>query len=199
VVFQTRRPSSIQESAEQLARRAVALDSGNAEAHSCLGEVFCLRADWEGGAAENERALAISPNLAYAYGLKGTILAFSGRPKEAPVFLHACMRFDPGDPLIFPRSLHVGSALYFCREYDAAVAAVTRAIRAYPDFTLSYRWLAAALGQSGRTAEAKAALEEALALAPSSFEMYVRHRPPWLRPEDHEHILEGLGKAGWQG
>jgi hypothetical protein len=30
------------------------------------------------------------------------------------------------------------------------------------------------------------------------FDMYVRARPPWFRPEDHAHMLEGLRKAGWR-
>jgi adenylate cyclase len=29
--------------------------------------------------------------------------------------------------------------------------------------------------------------------------MYVRNRVPWTRPEDHEHMLDGLRKAGWEG
>ena len=35
--------------------------------------------------------------------------------------------------------------------------------------------------------------------APQSFEFYVRHRPAWHRPENFEHMLEGLRKAGWWG
>ena len=31
---------------------------------------------------------------------------------------------------------------------------------------------------------------------PRSTSMYAS-RPPWFRPEDHEHMLEGLRKAGW--
>jgi Flp pilus assembly protein TadD len=45
--------------------------------------------------------------------------------------------------------------LYFCREYEAAVAVAKQAIRSYSDFANPYRWLAAALGQLGRTEEAK--------------------------------------------
>ena len=26
-----------------------------------------------------------------------------------------------------------------------------------------------------------------------------RQRPPWMRPEDHAHMLEGLRKASWGG
>ena len=54
-------------------------------------------------------------------------------------------------------------------------------------------------GQLGRTAEAKEALEKAIAIAPATFDMYVRERVPWHRPEDYAHMLEGLRKAGWEG
>ena len=86
---------------------------------------------------------------------------------------------------------------YFCREYEAAVEAVKPVIRSYPDFPNPYRWLAAALGQLGRTNEGQQALDKAIAVLPDAFEMYVRTRPPWFRPEDHAHMLEGLRKAGW--
>jgi adenylate cyclase len=88
--------------------------------------------------------------------------------------------------------------LYRSRDYEAALNAAKEAIRSYPDFPLPYRVLAAALGQLGRTEEAKEVLEKAIAIAPASFDMYNR-RVPWTRPEDHAHMLEGLRKAGWQG
>jgi len=90
----------------------------------------------------------------------------------------------------------VALGLYFSGQYDGAVAAAKQAIRSFPDYPLPYRWLAAALGQLGRTVEAKEALEKAIAVAPASFAMYVRNRVPWMRPEDHAHMLEGLRKAG---
>jgi len=39
-------------------------------------------------------------------------------------------------------------------------------------------------------------LEKAIAIAPAAFDMYIRARPPWMRREDHAHMLEGLCKAG---
>jgi adenylate cyclase len=74
-----------------------------------------------------------------------------------------------------------------------------RLILSYPDFPMIYRWPAAALGQLGRVAEAKEALEKAISLAPTAFDMYVRNRVPWFRPEDHAHLVEGLRRAGWEG
>jgi adenylate cyclase len=86
--------------------------------------------------------------------------------------------------------------LYLCRDYETSVATAQRLIRSYPDHALIYRLLAAALGQLGGVKEAKQALEKAIAIAPSGFQSYVRNRPPWMRSEDHAHMLEGLHKAG---
>jgi adenylate cyclase len=87
--------------------------------------------------------------------------------------------------------------LYLSGKYKAAAEVAKRVVRLNPDYPLAYRWLAAALGQLGRTAEAKEALEKAIAIRPATFDFYVR-RVPWHRPEDHAHMLEGLRKAGWR-
>ena len=67
VDFQTRDLPDTLSLAEGLARRAVALDGADAEARSHLAEALYRRGDYEGGLAEAERALAISPNLAAAH------------------------------------------------------------------------------------------------------------------------------------
>jgi len=124
---------------------------------------------------------------------------YTGKPKEGLAALETCIRLDPRGPLIMNRLVQVAWALYFCREYAAAVEAAKRAIRSFPDRSSSYRCLAAALGQLGKTVEARDALQRAVSLAPALFESYVRGPPRWLLAEDHAHILEGLRKAGWQG
>ena len=184
------------------ARRAVALDGGDAEARSRLAIALNTRGDHQGAQAEAERALAISPNLADAHGALGVVLTYSGRPTEGLAALKTCIRLDPRAPSLVYRLSQIAVALYFCREYAAAVEAARQAIRSFPDRPGSYLVLAAALGQMGRTAEAKEALEKAIAIAPERFDNfvcgYVRRRHPGLRPEDHSHMLEGLRKAGWQ-
>jgi len=190
---------SAQRSAEALARRAVALDGADAEARSCLGWALQARGEADGALAEIERALSMSPNLAIAHGHRGATLIFAGRPREGLTTLETCIRLDPRDPYLAVRLLHVACGLYFCGEYEASIEAAKRLIRSFPDFPMIYRWPAAALGQLGRTAEAKQALEKAISRAPAAFDMYVRKRAPWFRPEDHAHLVEGLRKAGWKG
>jgi adenylate cyclase len=141
----------------------------------------------------------MSPNLAIAHGHRGATLIFAGRPREGLAALETCIRLDPRDPYLAVRLLHVACGLYFCSEYEASIEAAKRLIRSFPDFPMIYRWPAAALGQLGRTTEAKEALEKAVSRAPGAFDMYVRKRAPWFRPEDHAHLVEGLRKAGWNG
>jgi adenylate cyclase len=184
---------------EALARRAVALDGADAEARSRLASALRRRGDYAGGLAETDRALTLSPNLADAHAQKGAILIFSGRLTEGVEALERSIRLDPRDPRSAPRLNQIALGLYFLRKYEAAVDAANEAIRSYPDFPNPYRWLAAALGQLGRIEEAKEALAKAIAIAPTAFDMYVRDRVPWMRPEDYDHMLEGLRKAGWDG
>jgi adenylate cyclase len=198
-IYQTLDLSDAQRSAEDLARRAVALDGADAEARSCLGWALQARGEAEGALAEIERALSMSPNLAIAHGHRGATLIFAGQPKEGLKALETCIRLDPRDPFLAVRLLHVAAGLYFCGEYEASIEAAKRLIRSYPDFPMIYRWPAAALGQLGRKAEAMEALETAISRAPTAFDMYVRKRAPWFRPEDHAHLVEGLRKAGWKG
>ena len=198
-IYQKLSLAEAQSSAEALARRAVSLDGADAEARSCLGWALQARGELDGALVEIERALAMSPNLAVAHWQRGATLIFSGQPMKGLDALETCIRLDPRDPFMSVRLLHIACGLYFAREYEGVIEAAKRLIRSYPDFPMIYRWPAAALGQLGRTAEAKEWLEKAISYAPAAFSMYVRNRVPWFRPEDHAHLVEGLRKAGWEG
>src|SRR6266851_319296 len=198
-VYQLGDPVEAQSSAELFARRAVALDGANAEALSCLGWALQARGELAGALSEIEQALAMSPNLAVAHWHRGAVLIFLGRPKEGLASIDTSIRLDPRNPFSVIRLLNITCGLYFLGEYEATVDAAGRLIRSYPDFPMVYRWSAAALGQLGRNTEAKDALDKAMSLAPAAFNMYVRNRVPWFRPEDHAHLLDGLRKAGWEG
>jgi len=180
------------------ARRAVALDGADAEARSRLANALYREGDYKGGLTEVERALTISPSLADVHAARGAILIFSGRQKEGLAALERSIRLDPRSPGLGGRLNQIALGLYLSQEYAAAVEAARQVIRSYPELPLPYRWLAAALGQLGRIEEAKEALNKAMVIAPASFNMYVYGRVPWMPPEDHAHMLEGLRKAGWR-
>jgi adenylate cyclase len=197
--FQRRSIADAVAAADPLARQAVALDPADAHARSVLAAVQLYRGDAESMRVEAERALAMSPNLAQAHGILGNALVHSGRPKEGIASLQTCLRLDPLGPGAALRMTQTAIGHYFAREYEEAVETATSTIRSYPNFPNTYRWLAAALGQLGRVEEARGALDRHIALAPAALDMYARNRPPFFRPEDHTHLLDGLRKAGWQG
>jgi adenylate cyclase len=185
--------------ANALAQRSVSLDPTDALGQTSLGAALALRGDYEGGLAEVGRALAINPNLAIGHAYLGAVLLYSGHPREAIDAIREALRRDPFEPSRVIRLSHIALGHYLLCDYDAAVDMAKTTIRSYPDHPWAYRHLAAALGQLGRIGEAQEALQKAIATAPKSFDMVVRHRPLWWRPEDHEHLLEGLRKAGWEG
>ena len=185
--------------AEASARRAVALDATDAEAHAVLSATLGGRGDIAGALLEAEHARSLSPNLASAHGALSMLLIYSGRAREGIAAHQICARLDPRDPRLGWRLHRVALGHYFIGEYAAARDAAELAISAYPEFPTPYRILAAALGQLGESDEAKRALDRASSLRPAAFEWFVRQRPPGFRPDDYEHVLEGLRKAGWQG
>jgi adenylate cyclase len=97
-----------------------------------------------------ERGLGERWSLASAHGGLGRNLIFGGRPAEGLVAVEKSIRLDPRDPLLALRLNRMVVSYYCCRDYEAAVIAAKRALRAYPDYPLPHRWLAAALGQALR-------------------------------------------------
>jgi tetratricopeptide (TPR) repeat protein len=98
----------------------------------------------------------------------------------------------------------IAISYYYEGEYAEAAEAAKRALARYPTAhypgnVLPWRWLAAWLGQLGRTNEACEALHMATTIDPEAFDRFVHNRVPWHRPEDYEHMLDGLREAVWQG
>jgi adenylate cyclase len=123
------------------------------------------------------------------------IRIFTGEMAKGREAIDIFLRLSPRDASIPATLSHTAIAYYFERDYGRCVAILRRQIGAHPTYTTAYRWLAAALGQLGRTEEAHEALRHAL--ADPSFNIYLSERPPWFQhPEQYDHFREGLWKAG---
>jgi len=181
------------------ARNAVQLDPGDADALAELSWTLVLQGDQDSALTTARQALAINPSCAPAYRTMGSVLMNTGRPVDGRQALRAFERLSPRDANITAVHRQIAISYYYERDYDRCVEVARRDLSANPGLTLIYRWLAAALGQLARTEEARAALEKSIAISPHEFEVYVHNRVTWMRPEDYEHMLEGLRKAGWQG
>lgn len=182
---------------EPLARRAVALDPNNAGARARLALIWHLRGDNEAAIEETEAALAMSPNCADACGARGAALVFSGLHSDGRVAIEKFLRLSPRDPARPIRLSQLAAAHYLEGDYENAVRVARQTIRGYPEVPMAYRWMAAALGQLGRRAEALRLVEALQRRHAASIAAYV-NRPRYFRLEDHEHLMDGLYKAGWR-
>jgi adenylate cyclase len=181
------------------ARVATDLDPHSAIAHAALAWVLDAQGDWQAALEEAEIATSLNPNDPQGYLIQGHILALSGRATEAQAPLALALRLDPHGPTA-PAAMHnLAVGFYFAQDYHAVEVTTRRTIRTYPEHPRSFVWLTAALGQLGRSEEASTALHLALKAAPSYFKYKTVSRAPYMRPEDHEHLLDGLQKAGWRG
>jgi adenylate cyclase len=186
--------------AEAKARTALELDPDSAIAHATLAWIFSFQGDRAQALEEAETAITLNPNDPQGHMVMGRVLVFSGKHAEAREFLDTASRLDPLGQTAVTVMVHRAIGYYFERDYRGAEAMARRAIRAYPQNPRPYTWLAATLGQLGRADEAQIALNAAIVAPLSYFEFVTRSRPPWyFRPEDYEHLLDGLQKAGWQG
>jgi TolB-like protein len=188
--------------AEAAARTALDLDPYCAGSHTIVGWVYYSQGDKGAALEEADIAITLNPNSPLGYSIKGMILLGSGQPAEAREFLATALRLDPRGPIAPTVRHNYGVGFYLERDYVAAEATFRRTIQAYPDYPRSYLWHAATLGQLCRAEEALAALNTAISASPAYFKNRTEapaHKPPQVRPEDHEHMLEGLRKAGWQG
>jgi adenylate cyclase len=190
-------PDQIQR-AEAAARRAIELDFDDPVAHAVLSWATCGSGQHELAIEHARRALAISPNEISGLLSMGRALTFAGRAHEAVEPLLSAIRRSPNDPLGTLLWSTLATCHYFRRDYPASAEISRCIVRDFPEFTLIHRWLAAALGQMG-SPNAAEALQRAITILPTSFEYFVRQRPPWFRPDDHALYLEGLTKAGWKG
>jgi adenylate cyclase len=118
-LFQTSNLRDAQAAVEMSARRAVALDPGNAEARVCFGTALGMRGDWAGALLEVERALEMSPNLASAHGTLGWIYVYSGDPLKGLPALDNNIRLDPHDPQLAARLNQIAVAIISCADTKA--------------------------------------------------------------------------------
>jgi len=182
----------------EYARRAVALDDADALAHHTLAlSTLYFSDDHDLAIAEGSRAVALNPSFSQAHVPLGTALSFTGRPMEAIQHLEEALRLNPDDVRGFYYWTYLGEAHLNNRDYEAAVKCARRGLERSLGHAYPYFVLASALGYLGQIEEARTALTECQRLQPK-YADYHEKLHTYRNPDDREHILEGLRKAGWE-
>jgi adenylate cyclase len=194
--------SSITECVERAgpeALRASELDPDDSNVLSVLSWVAFSSGDHESALRQADRAIAANYGDGHAHFTKGHALVFARKHAEGRQALHIALRFCPRGPVSITTQTVMAVGDYLEGNYGAAAASFKLLCRAHPNLPNVHRWLAASLGQLNLADEANKALHNAMMLSPTGFDTFVRSRPPHFYPQDDEHMLEGLRKAGWQG
>jgi adenylate cyclase len=181
------------ERAHRLARKAVELDPNLPIAHAHFGMVLTFQGQHEQSVAEFEKAMALNPN--FTDWRLGIALNRAGQPARAAQVIETHMRYDP---FYSPSALGVlGLARYLLKEYAQALPPLRDCVSRAPDVRDGHVWLAANLAQLGRLDESRAEAAEVLRIDPKfTIDGTSRRLFLYKRPEDAEHIFDGLRKAG---
>jgi adenylate cyclase len=172
---------------------AVQLDPNLPVAHAQLGYVLTFADQHEQSIAEFEKAFALNPN--FTDWRFATALSGAGEQARAIQVLETHMRYDPFYVASVPFNL--GVARYMLKEYSQALVPLREFASRAPNLIPGHVWLAANLAQLGQLDEARAAAAEVLRIDPKyTIDGRQRRLAHFKRPEDAEHLFDGLRKAG---
>jgi tetratricopeptide (TPR) repeat protein len=179
-----------------LAQKALSLDPATTNAHRLLAEIDLMRGHFDLALGQVERALEINPSDADSFTTRGIVVLFAGRAAEAVTWLEGALRLD-GTNTRAP--VHLGMAYYFLGRYAEAVEVIDRALAGNRGRNIQLMGrpvLAAAYGELDRSRDAER--ERTAAIRMSPFLSAGRFASQFGTRVAHDHMLEGLQKAGFR-
>ncbi|WP_127114647.1 adenylate/guanylate cyclase domain-containing protein [Shimia sediminis] len=175
---------------------AVRIDDSDANAHSILGMALMFGRDYDKGPLHLHRALKLNPNLSNAHGVMAAFHGVSRDYEASRASAERATMLSPRDPYrAFWYGGH-GIAAYLDRNYARCIEICRDVLAEFPSYASALRQLAAAQAMSGSQAEAEKTMAHLLQVMPGLTVTMVRDIVPIRYPDDHEHWLEGLRRAG---
>jgi adenylate cyclase len=182
------------ENAAAAARKALALDPGNAWASYILAITSAHSEDANTALDFARRAIELNGNFAPGYFALAMANLYLGMREEALVAVDQALRLNPVDPQSFAWRALRGSALYLLGRYAEAVEAARQSL-GQRWFHTACRVLAASYAQLGMIEPAKAAVHALLA-SEHADKTIAEVIHPFVRKADRDSYAEGLRKAG---
>jgi adenylate cyclase len=178
------------------ARRAVAADDQDSDAHTVLAIHDLFEGRHEDAARRLQRAVDLDPTSSFARGYLGTRYAFAGESDLAIEHVQAAMRMSPRDHLMVIWYTASAWALLSAERFADAVDSARQAIDWNAEFPDAHALLAAASAHLHKMDEAHAALAQFVARMPGLSISDERLARPLRRESDRERFLSGLRAAG---
>jgi tetratricopeptide (TPR) repeat protein len=181
----------------RLARQALEAGRDDAETigHAAWA-VFVLAGEAAMPAAALDRALALNPNAAHAWLVRGNIHALRNQPEAAIEALEQARRLSPFDPYTSLCAVSIAIAHLAARRFEQAIEWADRALNEQPRMVPAMRVKVVALAHLGRLDEARAELSRLLAIDPKLTIAGLREYAHFAAPEVLELYVTGLRLAG---
>ncbi len=182
------------------ARRAVALDPMDSEAHAFLAwMLMTVGRIGEGGPAleDARRALELNPSSIWALMIHAWVWCMTGRDaNESIAQIERAMRLSPHDPAEY-LFYDIGSAAHLnAGRYDSGLALARRLTALNPNYYWGYLWCAANAAAAGSLDEARKFVEQARAIQPDVSITLVRQSLGAMAPEVDRRLAGFLAQAG---
>ena len=200
VSFWKEAPETSYDRAWENARKSIDLDDTDSRTHSSLGYVYLFNGDHDQANLHLNKALELNPGDIDALVFKSRYETLAGYPERAIERIADAKQYDPFGKY----NWSLVPAYYGMRRYEEAKL-MMHAIQ-NPAAIMMF-WMAAVYAQAGDIDKAKElavkfidVAKEKLKLTntpfPDSWLDFVDERWPFKQPEDREHFLDGLRKAG---
>ena len=196
----TEKPRDALAEAVASARAALAADPLESLAYSALGFALAATGRHDEALAMCRKSIELNPSHAFGYQVLCFARICVGEHEAAIKAIETAIRISPNDTVLHVWLSLLSSAHYLARNYEKAAEVASLAVQRGPDYPLGWRSLANALGQLGRSDEAREALEQFLARMPGfTSEEAARSFMTFRDEAMFQHWLQGLRKAGWGG
>ena len=179
--------------ARELAHCALRLAPESSEAHRALGMVLWFSGDVEGALAALENSSALNPNDTEVMAERGFRYAVLADWERAEPLLRESFARNPGQPSAY----RMGLALFHYAHRDYAQALVEALRIEAQDVANVHVIRAAAAARAGVRAEADAAVNALLRIAPDYGQRVVADlKSRHVEPDLARQIIDGLDEAG---
>jgi adenylate cyclase len=191
----TKSPRETLKKAEELVKKALAIDDSIPIAHIMLCVVYYRKRQYDKAIAEAERAVALDPSGWGSYSAYGDTLLAAGRPKEAIPMLQKAIRLNPN--AMSMTFVFLGNAFRMAGRFEEAVLAYKKALQRAPDSIPAHINLGTTYSLMGRDNEARAEAEEVLRINPKfSLDYFANTSAPLKDQSEIDKVVNAMRKAG---
>jgi TolB-like protein/class 3 adenylate cyclase/cytochrome c-type biogenesis protein CcmH/NrfG len=179
------------------ARRAVALDSKDPQAHADLAFALMMAGRIDEAVDEARQATDLNPSDPVALNFYAFTLNLAGHPPEDSIKLvQRAMRLSPHDPLEILFYDTLGPAYFNAGRYAEGLAAARRLIALRPTYYFGYLYGAMNAAELGDVDEARDLVRQARQVQPELSIAFVRQGMAAMAPDVDRRMMAALRKAG---